>query len=270
MKIPWTIRGGINSRFPNAIIITIVISISFLAGNLQAAEAKSDSTAKVETSESASKAMTSPWTSLRPRQVLVGPQIGFTGSWFNASPQYQALIEPTPARDNGGTALSLGAVLTARWSHWFTLSVAPHRETYRMETHEGTVAFPDNPFPHSLHATTDLSYNVWPLTMGIGWFTARQHFQVQLGAYTALLDHAEIHWIVDGQEYSNLPPTNYNTSLSGWILGSEYGLRLGPGDLVVGMDTQREFQTLMTGLEGSLKARSVRMHLGYAWEIWSR
>lgn len=238
-----------------------IIGLLILGGAIGTAHADRDSL---------SAAGPSPWARLLPKQVQAGPQIGFTGSRFMASQDYHALIEPTPAKNDVGTALSLGAILTARWSHWFTLSLAPHRETYAMETRERTVAFPGNPFPHSLQASTKLSYNIWPVMMGIGWFTSRQHFQIQLGAYKAYLDQAEIQWTVDGEGYPNLPPLNYNETLTGWIVGSEYGLCLGSGDLLIGADTQGERQSMMTGMAGSIQAQSIRFHLGYVWNVWGR
>ncbi|MEO7777427.1 MAG: hypothetical protein ABIY63_07845 [Fibrobacteria bacterium] len=210
------------------------------------------------------------WSRLLPRQILAGPQVGVMGSRFIASADYRSLVEPTPAKRDGGAALSMGVVATARWSHWFSLSVAPHRETYAMETRERTVAFPDNPFPHTLRASTNLTYNVWPILFGIGWFTPRQHFQFQLGTYKALLDEAHIRWTVDGSDYPNMPPLSFAESISGMSFGSEYGFRLGSGNLVIGAETQREFQSMMEGMEGSIKARSIRLHLDYVWNVWRR
>lgn len=207
---------------------------------------------------------------LLPRQILAGPQIGVTGSRFTASPEYRALIMPTPASDGSGLAPSWGAVLSARWSHWFSLTVAPRRETYRLATREETVSFPDNPFPHTLEASTDLEYNVWPISLGMGLFGRRQHLQVRLGVYGAYLNRGEIKWTVDGEPYSKVPPVQYRQSQSGWFVGTEYGFRMGAGELLVGVDTQRGRHSLLGGMDGSLKARSTRVHMAYTWTVMRR
>lgn len=207
---------------------------------------------------------------LLPRQILVGPQIGVTGSRFTASPEYRALVMPTSAPDESQLAPGWGAVASARWSHWFSLTLAPHREIYRLATREETVSFPDNPFPHTLKASTELEYNVWPISLGMGLFGSRQHFQVRLGVYGAYLNHGQINWMVDGEPYANVPPVHYRESQSGWFVGTEYGFRLGAGELLVGVETQRGRHSLLGGMDGALKARSSRAHMAFIWTVMQR
>lgn len=207
---------------------------------------------------------------LLPRQILAGPQIGVTGSRFTASPEYRALVMPTAAPEESQLAPSWGGVVSARWSHWFSLTLAPHRETYKLATREETVSFPDNPFPHTLKSSTELEYNVWPISLGMGLFGRRQHFQVQLGVYGAILNHGEINWTVDGEPYSKVPSVLYRESQSGWFVGTEYGFRMGSGELLIGLETQRGRHSLLGGMDGALKARSSRAHMAYAWTVMRR
>lgn len=243
-----------------------VISVSSLRAGLGAlALAASPTPADSGSLSSAASA----WKWLGPTQIQVGPQFGFMGSRLKASAEYAALVTPTPESGEAFMAPSFGGLATARWSPGITLTLAPHRETYGVSTVEETVAFPDNPFPHTLKASTELSYNVWPILVGMGWFGSRQRFQVQLGAYAAFLQSQEIKWIVDGEPYGNKPNVEVRNQ-SGWMLAMEYGVRVGPGDLLAGVESQRGSHSLMRGLRGSVKAESARAHLAYAWTVWRR
>lgn len=207
---------------------------------------------------------------LLPDRLQVGPHFGFTASRFTGSSEYKSLIEPTPASREAWTAPSYGAFITARWRSGISLTFSPRYESYGVDTREETVSFPDNPFPHTLESSTELGYDVWPLLLGFGWFNARQHFQIQLGTYAAFLDHADINWTVDGQPYPNRPQPNVRETQTGWILATEYGLRMGPGELILGMETQRQAHSLMGGLPGTVKAQSARLSLAYAWTVMQR
>lgn len=221
--------------------------------------------ARAEESEPAVDAP-SPFRRMMPERMQVGLQLGVAASRFAASREYDAYIEPTPAKDDQWIAPSYGFLLAARWKHAFTLRFGYRRESYGLETREETVSFPDNPFPHTLRASTDLSYNVWPLILGMGWFGSRSHFQAQLGVFRAFLDQADVQWIVDGERYDNLPRVTFK-DYSGWIFGTEYGYRMGSTELVLGLETQRGFGSMMSGMEGSIKAESARILIGCLWTL---
>ena len=204
---------------------------------------------------------------LRPGQILVGPQIATTGARLQATREYAALIEPTPAARENWIAPSFGALVSLRWRRWFSLALAPRHESYGLSTREQVVSFPENPFPHTLKSTTELSYTVWPLFVGAGWFGRRQHVQALAGPYLAMLDESKVEWTVDGEPYRNMPPVEYRSSHSGWLLGLEYGLRLGPGELLLGVEAQPGSGPLMEGMQGSVRARVARANLAYAWSV---
>jgi hypothetical protein len=202
---------------------------------------------------------------LMPSQFLVGPQLGMTSSKFMASSEYDALIRPTPSEKDFSQAPSFGLLLSARWKTGITLTVAPRRESHRLDTKKATVSFPGNPFPHTLKATTSFDYNVFPVMIGMGWFTHRQHFQVQLGTYAAFLDQGQVDWIVDGQPYSNTPIVQNRWTQTGFLMGTEYGFTLGAGELNIGIEASRQFHSMVGGLSGTLKVASARFQLAYLW-----
>jgi len=204
---------------------------------------------------------------LAPREILAGPQAGVSASKFRTSTEYAALIRPTEADRGTWVAPSFGAVLTARWATGISLTLAPRRETYGVRTREQTVSFPDNPFPHTLKSNLEMGYNVWPVLLGMGWFTGRQHLQMQVGAYKAYLDHADLEWTVDGEAYANRPAVSIRDSYTGWMLGTEYGFRLGSGELTLGVETQRVSDSMMEGLKGSIRAESAQVRLAYLWTL---
>ncbi len=202
-----------------------------------------------------------------PVQFLFGPHIGVTASKFITSPDYEALIKPAPAQADMDISSSFGAMVSARWKHGITLTLAPRREVYGLKTQEQTVSFPGNPFPHTLKSNTELSYTIWPLLLGMGWYSQVQHFQVQIGVFRAALDRGDVAWTVDSEPYDNRPYVEYRSTHSGRLLGLEYGHQLGGGEVFMGLDTKREPQSLMSGLRGSITAESMHMHLGYAWSV---
>jgi hypothetical protein len=207
---------------------------------------------------------------LAPREIQAGPQLGLSVSRFRASSEYGALIRPTPAEGEPRLAPVPGAVLTARWNGGISLTVAPRRERFGVRTRERTVSFPDNPFPHTLKSNTELTYNVWPVWLGMGWFAKRQHAQMQIGAYRAFLDEVEMEWIVDGEPFPNRPQVNLRQTYSGWMLGFEYGFRMGAGELTLGLETQHALDSMMEGLSGSIKAESAQVRLAYLWSLMKR
>jgi hypothetical protein len=207
---------------------------------------------------------------LLPREIQLGPQAGLALSTLRTSGEYGSFVKPTAADRDPGLGPDFGVVLAARWNHGITLAIAPHRATYRVHTREETVSFAGNPFPHTLKSNTELSYNVWPLILGMGWFTGRQHIQMQIGAYKALLEHADMGWTVDGEPYSNGPQVHVRESFNGWMLGTEYGYRLGSGELVMGVEAGRGFDTMMDGLKGSITAESAQVRVGYLWRLMRR
>jgi hypothetical protein len=206
----------------------------------------------------------------RPQQLLIGLQGGVMGSRLSASPAYNALIRPTTPNGDPWLASSFGVMITTRWKTGISLSLAPRKEYYGVKTQEQTVSFPDNPFPHTLKATTELSYNIWPLLLGMGWFTSRQHFQAQIGTYVGFLDQAHVKWTVDGEPYANTPTVQFRDTPTGWLLGTEYGLRWGKGEMLIGVDTQHGTRSLASGLAGSIRAESARVHLAYLWTLMQK
>lgn len=207
---------------------------------------------------------------LLPRRIEAGPLFGFSGSRFAATSQYAALILPTSAPDRLHEAPTWGGLVTAHWNRAFSLTLSPRRETYGLATREATVAFPGNPFPHTLKAETELTYNVWPLMAGMGWSGRRQGFRVLAGAYAAWLVDATLRWTVDGNPGFPLPGHRIKGSYTGAIAGIEYALRLGRGSLALGLETQRASESLLEGLDGSLMASSSRFHLACLWTLLDR
>jgi hypothetical protein len=207
---------------------------------------------------------------LLPRQIQVGPQLGGMVSRLSMSGDYRALIRPAEAEEGNRLEPSWGGVLTARWGRWFTLTLAPRRESYRLATHEETVSFPDNPYPHTLQAATELDYNVWPLILGMGWFGMRQHVQMQIGVYRAYLDRGQVRWIVDGEHYGRLPGHSYRKSHDGLTMGAEYGFGMGPGKVVLGVEAQRGMGSLMDGLRGRVRTEASRIRLAYGWTLFQK
>ncbi len=204
------------------------------------------------------------WRFALPRYVDLGPQIGFAGSQLTATRDNAALFTPTPVNDRTHISLDWGVTMSAHWK-LFSLTIAPRREEFGLETKAGTVEFSGNPFPHTLNATTQLAYNVWPVSLGMGWASTRSHFQVRLGVYSAFLQSADVHWTVDGSDYKQMPGSNFQESYTGWLLGMEYGLRMGPGEWVWGLESERGFRSLTSGMAGALRAQSMRAQLAYAW-----
>lgn len=205
-----------------------------------------------------------------PDRFHIGPQIGLLGSRLRSSREYRALLEPTEVRDGAWKSISWGAVLAAHWHPGFSLALAPRREAYGVETRERTVAFPDNPFPHTLKADTRLEYMVWPLLAGMGWRGTRQRFEVAIGGYAASLIDSGIRWIVDGEEYPNRPAVEVVGDHSGWLVSTGYGFRLGQGEFVAALEAQQGFGSLLRGLEGEVRPRAVRAQVAYLWIISPR
>ena len=210
------------------------------------------------------------WARFAPRQILAGPQAGVSTTRFRTSPEYGALLKPTPVERKAGMSPSFGAVITARWASGISLTVAPRREIHGLATQERDVSFPDNPFPHTLESRTELEYNVWPVLLGMGWTNGRHRAQAQAGAYTAFLDHADMEWRVDGEAYPNRPQVEILQEYNGWMLGIEYGVRLGPGELVLGLESQRASRSIMEGLKGSVRTESAQMRAAYLWTLMRR
>jgi hypothetical protein len=210
------------------------------------------------------------WARFAPRQILAGPQAGMSTTRFRTSPEYGALLKPTPVERKAGMSPSFGAEITARWASGITLTVSPRREIHGLATEKRDVSFPDNPFPHTLESRTQLEYNVWPVLLGMGWTNGRHRAQAQAGAYTAFLDHAEMEWRVDGEAYPNRPQVEILDEYHGWMLGIEYGVRLGPGELVLGLESQRASRSIMTGLQGSVRTESAQMRATYLWTLMRR
>lgn len=210
------------------------------------------------------------FTGLLPMTLAIGPQAGFTGARFRSSREYEAYTKPTSSAQDAWTAPSYGILATARWTSGFTLSLAPRYETYGVSTREETVSFKGNPFPHTLRASMELGYNVWPLIMGWGWFGRRQHAQFQAGTFKAFLDNARMEWTVDGEPYPNAPIVKPRSSHSGWLFGTEYGYKVGGGELLVGVEFQQSSESVMDGLEGSIIANAARVQAAYLWTLMTR
>jgi hypothetical protein len=204
---------------------------------------------------------------LLPTRIHVGPEAGVLASRLTASSEYRALITPVETRRDVRAAPSYGVTAVFRWSHGFSLALAPRWESYGLETREGTVSFPDNPFPHTLKARTELSYLVLPLLAGMGWEGRRQHLRAQLGVYKATLDAGSVEWTVDDERYEGRPTVEIATEHTGWLFATEYGVRMGPGEMVLGVEAQRAFRSLMTGLEGAVRSQGGRVKLGYLWAL---
>ena len=180
------------------------------------------------------------------------------------------MLEPTPAEDRAWVSPWLGGDFSLRWRPGFTLAFSPRRETFGLRTVEDTVSFQGNPYPHTLKARTELAYNVFPLMAGMGWFPGRQHFQVQLGVYRAYYDHGNLEWIADGEPYAGHPGASIKSSIDGWMLAGEYGLRWGRGSLDLGIEYQRAGESALEGLQGSVRPEAIQLRLGYAWILWPR
>lgn len=226
-----------------------------------------------EPGASATPAVTMAWSGLQklaPREVEAGPLLGMAASRLMASSDYRALVRPTEAESEGHAAPSWGAILTARWSYGLTLTLAPRRETYGIKTREETVSFPDNPFPHTLRADTRLSYNVYPLLAGWEWQRARHGFRAQAGGYYAFREGESIRWIVDGETYPNLPGHRVASTVTGWMVATEYAIRLGPGTLLAGLEAQRGAESLIKGLRGTLRSEAAQARLAYVWTLYRR
>lgn len=218
----------------------------------------------------ASQARAGGWKSYLPEQALLGPQAGIQAMRFRASEDYRALIEPVPAESRPWTRLSWGADFSVRWRPGLILSLSPRRETYGLRTVEDTVSFRGNPYPHSLEARTELTYNVWPILAGFGWFSGGRHAQARLGWYRAYFDAGGVDWTVDGSRYSGTPRAPVRKSFDGWMLVVEYGFRWGPGELSLGVESMRAFDSVFDGLRGSLRPEAAQVRLGYAWTLWNR
>jgi hypothetical protein len=205
-----------------------------------------------------------------PCEVGLGLRIGAQASHLRATSEFRSLAEPVPAEKGPWVSPSYGAVLSLRWRPGFTLAFSPRSETFGLRTVEDTVSFSGNPYPHALKARTELAYKVFPLMAGMGWFTGRRHFQVQLGVFRAFLDHGKLEWIADGEPYAGHPPAPPRDSFDGWMLAAEYGFHWGPGDLNLGMEYQRAGESALDGVKGMLQPEAAQLHLAYAWSLWQR
>ena len=207
---------------------------------------------------------------LIPSELQAGLQIGWQASRFRASTDYRSLIEPTTAEEDPFQAMSWGFVFAARWRSGISLTLAPRGETYGMRTQEETVTFNGNPFPHQMKSNTEANYTVWPLLAGMGWFTSRQHAQVQVGPYAALYQDGKVEWTVDGEPYYNHPQPIFRDEVTGWMLTTEYGYRLGRGEVTLGLETQRANESAMTGLKGSIRPEAAMVRMSYVYSLMKR
>jgi len=206
-----------------------------------------------------------PLSKLFPTTIEMGPDVGFTGNQFITSTAYENLILPTTKVPGSSAAFSWGGTLKARWGNHISLALSPHRETYRVSTQVETVSFANNPFAHTLQSSTEFSYNYWPVALGYTWRLPHQYFQIELGIFQAFLDTHSIEWTVDGQNQYNLPELKYQNVIHGWSMGFEYAHQLGIGQMFIGMDAKRNSESMATGLDGSIKVVSARIHMGYLW-----
>ena len=204
---------------------------------------------------------------LFPNTFDFGPDFGFTQNEFITTMAYENLILPTPKDPGSSMAFSWGGTARARWGKHWSVSLAPHRETYHVNTQMQTVSFANNPFAHTLQSSTEFTYNYWPIAFGYRWNLPHQNFQIELGIFQAFLDTHGIEWTVDGQNQYNLPVLKYQPVIHGWSMGFEYAHQLGMGQMFVGMDAKRNSDSMATGLEGSLKVVSARIHMGYLWSV---
>jgi hypothetical protein len=98
----------------------------------------------------------------------------------------------------------------------------------------------------------------------------RRHLQFQAGTYFASLDRYGNEWTADGKPYANAPRPEIDWTQSGWMLAMEYGLRIGSGEMLFGAEMQGQSESFLKGMGGSIKARSERLSLAYAWTLLSR
>ena len=185
-----------------------------------------------------------------PCEGNLGLHAGLQASRLKATSEFRSLIEPTPARRSVVDIAVARSGVSLRWRPGFTLAFSPRRETFGLRTLEDTVSFQGNPYPHTLKARTELAYNVFPLMAGMGWFPGRQHFQAQLGVYRAFYDHGSLDWIADGEPYAGHPHGSIKSSIDGWMLAGEYGLRWGRGNLNLGIEYERAGESALDGLKG--------------------
>lgn len=205
-----------------------------------------------------------------PCEGSIGPMLGVQTTRLRATSEYRSLVEPVPSEDGPWVSPAVGAEFSVRWRQGFTLAFTPRRETYGLRTVEDTVSFQGSPYPHTLKASTELAYNVYPLMAGMGWYPGRQHFQVQLGVFRALFDHGKVEWIADGESYSGHPAPFIRESFDGWMAAAEYGFRFGPGEWDLGIEYRRAGESAMDWLKGSLRPEAAQVHLAYAWILWHR
>ena len=132
------------------------------------------------------------------------------------------------------------------------------------------MSFQGNPYPHTLRARTELSYNILPLQVGWGWFPGKQRFQARLGSFAAFLDRSDIVWTVDGQPYSRQPGGLAKDSFGGWLASAEYGRMVGPGAVNLGIEYQFTRESPLSGLKGSMTLDAFQVRLGYDWILWHR
>ncbi len=201
-----------------------------------------------------------------PNRLQLGVNVGITASRMKATGDYAQAMAPAPAKKDAWIDPGLGFMASLRWGPWFTLSVHPHNEAFGMNTREGQVSFPGNPFPHTVKASTRVSYNVFPIAAGLNWSGKRANASLQLGVYKAFLDDNTIEWTSDDEPYDGHPKQlPLSADENGWLFGLDYGWRLGPGDISLGFQTRRSFRSLGKQWSGSLHALPARLSLGYAW-----
>lgn len=77
-------------------------------------------------------------------------------------------------------------------------------------------------------------------------------------------------WTVDGEAYPNRPQVLILEKYNGWMLGIEYGVRLGPGELVLGLESRLASRSIMEGLKGAVRTESAQLRATYLWTLMRR
>jgi len=207
------------------------------------------------------------WSKLKPAELWLGPEIGMARSHLETSQEVAALLTPTPESAPNSVSPVFGGSVQAVWARHFSLTLAARREIFSLTTSESSVSFPNNPFPHTLSSRTRLTYNVWPVLMGLHLGSPRHSWVLQAGLYRAYLDDATLSWTVDGEPYSHTPDPQFRRRENGYFFATEFSSQWGRGQWKVGISSRRTQESLTEGWRGRLDMEAAQIILGYRWNL---
>lgn len=207
---------------------------------------------------------------LRPSELWVGPDIGLSQTHVRTSQEVTALLMPTPGASSNSFQPIFGGSVQGKWTRHLSLTLALRKERLSIRTPEAIVAFPGNPFPHTLSSQTRLSYNVWPLLLGLHLGSAKRSLVLQAGVYTAFLDERSHQWTVDGEPYAKTPDAQFRSQESGLAFATEFSSQWGRGQWKLGLVSRRTDESLTETWRGRLDLESAQILLGYRWNLFGK